>query len=351
MTVAEYPLSNPVVAYTKRNYWFYLTPPNVSSTLISIFFSDVFFGWGLLFTVYSLFLNRERPMTIFFLTFLPLAILVEAINNDYLRFSSFLIPLIVVFLAYGLQALARRSALLVCVTISLWALIEKAVTTYPRLDYEHMALANPFDIALFGITVVSVAISYAIRPYFRKQPVILALILRIRSLSERVRGLAQRLHIAKAMGWRGLASVLILVLCIPVFSYNALAPQYSKETSGSDASLVDPQVLPLIQDKSTVLTVELINANFNFYKDVIVISMAQPWILESFLRLQIGNESALIGWLISNRIGYVFVDRGLTAFNTDVFGLFDQLSRSCTNYPQCNVGFDNGRFVLLQITM
>jgi hypothetical protein len=350
MTVAGYTLSSPVVAYTKRNYWFYLTPPDVSNTLISIFFSDAFLGWAVLFTAYGLFLNRKRPMTTFFLTVLPLTVLVETVNNNYLRFASFLIPLIVVFLACGLHKLVRKDALLVCVTISFGALLEKAVNTFPRLDYEHIAVGSLFDMVLSGVTVVSVVTLFVIRSHSRNRLVLSGLTLKVRNLSARARNLSARVRIVKSMGLRGLATVLILVLCVPVFSYNVLAPQYSKEVYSSDASLVDPQVLPLIQDRSTVLTVELINTNFNFYKDVVVISMAQPWILESFLRLQIANGTALVTWLVSNGISYVFTDRGLTAVNKDVFGLFDQLSRSCYSYPQCNVRFDNGRFVLLQIT-
>jgi hypothetical protein len=351
MTLASYPLSSTVLAYTKRNYWFYLTPPDVSTTIVSIFSSDMFLGWGLLFTAYGLFLNRNRPVTTFFLTVLPLIILVETVNNNYLRFAAFLVPLIVVFLASGLHTLIRKDALLVCVTISFLALLEKAATTFPRLDYEHMAIANPFDLAVFGITIFLATMISGIKTRFGIQLASSTLSLRARNLSMRAQQLFTRVRIVKSMGWRGLASVLILVLSVPVFSYNVLAIQYSKELYSSDASIVDPQVLPLIQDKSTVLTVELINTNFNFYKDVVVISMAQPWILESFLRLQIANETALVAWLVSNGIGYVFTDRGLTAVNKDVFGLFDQLSRSCYNYRQCNVRFDDGRFVLLKITM
>jgi hypothetical protein len=230
------------------------------------------------------------------------------------------------------------------------ALLEKAVTTFPRLDYEHMAVANPFDLAVFGITIFLAVVIYPIKRRFGIQLGSSTLTLRLRHLNMRARKLSTRLRIVKLMGWRGLASILILVLSVPVFSYNVLAIQYSKELYGGDASIVDREVLPLIQVKSTVLTVELVNTNFNFYKDVVVISMAQPWILETFLRLQIANETALVAWLSSNKIGYVFADRGLTSGNKDVFGLFDQLSRSCGNYPQCNVRFDDGRFVLLRIT-
>ena len=146
-----------------------------------------------------------------------------------------------------------------------------------------------------------------------------------------------------------MASLLILALCVPLLSYNVLAIQHSGEIYSVNVTLVHQQVLPLIQDKSTVLTVELVHADFNFYKDVVIIPIAEPWVLESFLRLHLANITALMNWLSSNRISYIFVDRDLMSGNQDVFGLFDQLSSSCRSFSQCNPLFDDGRFALLQI--
>src|SRR5207245_3074051 len=56
MTVDNYTLSSAVIAYMKRGYWGYQTPPYVANTLLSIFFSDVFLGWGLLFIASGIFL-------------------------------------------------------------------------------------------------------------------------------------------------------------------------------------------------------------------------------------------------------------------------------------------------------
>src|SRR6266699_4106796 len=112
---------------------------------------------------------------------------------------------------------------------------------------------------------------------------------------------------------------------------------------------MDRGALPLIQDRSIVLTLELVHVDFNFYKDVVVVPMAQPWVLESFLRLQLSNVTSLLTWMSTNRISYLFVDQALTYGNQDAFGLFDQLSTSCSAYSQCNPLDNYGRFVLVKI--
>jgi hypothetical protein len=345
LDVENLSLSSPVLAYMQRNYWFYATPPNIPDTILSIFLSDAFFGWGLLFTAYGLFLGRGRPTTTFFLTALPLTVLVETINSNYIRFALFLAPLILVFLATGLHALTRRIALLVSFSLSLVILISRAVTTLPNLDYEHRALASPLDGALFGITLLFATILYFQRktPRYRLSRYMLAA--RFRSLASRFRPKSRILP-------HKLAVILLLALSVPVLSYNVLAPKYASQINNPDAVLLDQQVLTLIQDKSTVLTVELVHPDFEFYKDVIVIQMAQPWILESFLNLHLSDVPALMGWLGSSGIRYVFVDRDLASANEDVFSLFYNLSVSCSMYSsQCTPLFDDGRFVLLGINI
>ena len=167
----------------------------------------------------------------------------------------------------------------------------------------------------------------------------------------RVQSLNAVVSVLKSVRSRQLVNIAILTLCVLTISYNILTIPHFAEINPTDneAALVDQQVLPLVQAPSTVLMVELIHPNFNFYKDVVVIQMAQPWILESFLRLHLANVTALVTWLSASKIRYVFVDRGLTAGNEAVFVLFDQLSTSCNN--TCVTRYYDGRFVLLEITM
>jgi hypothetical protein len=342
-TLENITLSSPVIAYMQRNYWFYTTPPDIPGTLFSIFFSDVFFGWGLLFTVYGLLLSRGKPAATFFLTTLPLMVLVETINKNYSRFGLFLAPLIVVFLATGLCTLTRRNTLVIGFCLSFVALIGKALTTFPNLDYEHRALANPLDMVLFSATV-AIATAFYIgrrRSLSRFIP---------SRLSLRFYGLTSKIRAYKSISTPKLLGILIIALCVPVLTYNVLSPKYTSQIYNSDVTLLQQQVIPLIQEKSVVLTVELVHPNFEFYRDAVVIEMAQPWILQSFLNLGLSNVTALLSWLRMSGVHYVFMDRDLTSANTDVFSLFDQLSVSYLNYSQCTVQFDNGRFVLLEIS-
>ena len=350
MTVANYTLSSTVLAYIQRTGWFYQTRPDILNTVSSIFFSDVFFGWGLFFTACWLFMNRGRPMTTFFLTLVPLTILVETVNNDYLRLASFLAPLIVVFLAAGVYTLVRRTAVLVAVSLSFLALLLKAFTTLPNLDYEHRAIANPVYMGLFVATLFSAALFYGLTRYRGGQLIASGCAGRVRTFSGRLRSMPTRVPFLGSIGWRRATSLAIIALCISLSSYNVLVNKYSAELYPADARLVDEQILPLIQDRTTVLTIELVHADFNFYKDVVIIPMAQPWVLESFLRLHLANTTNLVTWLTSNGISYMFLDRSLTSGNQDVFGLFDQLSTSCRAFSQCSPLFDDGRFVLLQIS-
>ena len=351
MTVDNYTLSSAVIAYVKRGYWGYQTPPDVPNTLLSIFFSDIFLGWGFLFTAYGIFLNRSRPVGTFFLTALPLTVLVETVNNNYFRFAIFLVPLIVVFMAVGLYTLLRRNASLFAFSLSFAALFEKAIVTLSNVDYEHRAIVNPVDVALFGATAFFMAMFYLPRRYPRVGTISSTLLTSIRSLMARFRRLVAIVSVLKTVRSRQIINIAILALCGLMLFYNALATQHFAEINptDTDAALVDQQVLPLVQAPSTVLMVERVHPNFNFYKEVVVIQMAQPWILESFLRLHLANVTALVAWLSGNKIRYVFVDRGLTAGNEDVFGLFDELSTLCSN--PCVPRYDDGRFVLLEIIM
>jgi hypothetical protein len=351
MTVDNYTLSSAVIAYMKRGYWGYQTPPDVPSTLLSVFFSDIFFGWGLLFTTLGIYLFRGRPVTAFFLTALPLTILVETVNDNYFRFAIFLAPLIVVFMAVGLSRLAPRNALLLAVLLSSVSLYERAITTFPTVDYEHRAILDPVDIALFSATVFLAGMLYFSRRSQVPRIILQSLQDRIRSLILGFRRLVANVHLLRSIDSRQIATGLILAMCILLISYDVLAPPKiaTTNTTDTDAALVDQRVLPLVQAPSTILMVELIHPNFNFYKDVVVIQMAQPWILETFLRLHLANVSTLLTWLSASKIRYVFVDRGLTAGNEDVFGLFDQLSTSCYTLAQCVPRYDDGRFVLLEI--
>lgn len=351
MTVDNYSLSSAVIAYMKRGYWGYQTPPDVPNTLLSIFFSDIFFGWGLLFTACGILLYRGRPEVTFFLTALPLTVLVETVNDNYFRFAIFLAPLIVVFLAVGLNRLAPRNGLLLALSLSFVALYQKAMIIVPTVDYEHRAIANPVDIALSGVAMIFVGGLYLSRRYRRAWIIASKLLDGIRRLIVRFRSLFANVPIVRSIRSRWIATGAILILCVLMISYNVLAPSRAAttNTTDTDAALVDQRVLPLVQAPSTVLMVELIHPNFNFYKDVVVIQMAQPWILENFLRLHLANVSALVTWLSVNKIRYVFVDRGLTAGNEDVFGLFHQLSTSCQTYSQCVPRYNDGRFFLLEI--
>ena len=351
MTVDNYTLSSAVIAYVKRGYWGYQTPPDVPNTLLSIFFSDIFLGWGFFFTAYGIFLNRSRPVGTFFLTALPLTVLVETVNNNYFRFAIFLVPLIVVFMAIGLYTLLRRNASLFAFSLSFAALFEKAIVTLSNVDYEHRAIVNPVDVALFGATAFFMAMFYLPRRYPRVGTISSTLLTSIRSLMARFRRLVAIVSVLKTVRSRQIINIAILALCGLMLFYNALATQHFAEINptDTDAALVDQQVLPLVQAPSTVLMVERVHPNFNFYKEVVVIQMAQPWILESFLRLHLANVTALVAWLSGNKIRYVFVDRGLTAGNEDVFGLFDELSTLCSN--PCVPRYDDGRFVLLEIIM
>jgi hypothetical protein len=353
MTVDNYTLSSAVIAYMNRGYWGYQTPPDVANTLVSMFFSDIFFGWGFLFTAYGILLYRGRPVTTFFLTALPLTVLVETVNDNYFRFAIFLVPLIVVFLAVGLHKLVRRNAFLLALFFSFAALFEKALVILPTVDYEHRAIANTLEVALFGTTVFFMTVFYHPHRYQKVRTVQSTLVACLRRLMARFGSLIATVARLKSVKSRKIASIAILALCVLMISYNVLATQHfgKVEPTETDAAWVDKQVLPLVQAPSTVLMVELIHPNFNFYKDVVVIQMAQPWILESFLRLHLANVTALVAWLSASKIRYVFVDRGLTEGNEDVFGLFDQLSTSCMAYNQCIPRYNDGRFVLLEIVL
>jgi len=349
MTLNNITLSSPVLGYMKSAGWFYSTTPDIYNTLLSISLSDVFFGWGLFFTTYGLFMNRGRPMATFFLTVLPLIVLVETINNNYFRFAAFLAPLIVIFLASGLYTLLRRNAVLVGVSLLFVALLQKAVTTLPGLDYENRAITSPLNVGLFSATLSFAAVFYILRRYRRGLAIPSGYFTRIRTWIGRSNRLSARVPFLGSMGWRQTAGLLILVLCVPVFSYNVLAIQHSAEIYNSVGQTVDRGVLPLIQDRSIVLTIELVHVDFNFYKDVVVVPMAQPWVLESFLRLQLWNVTSLLTWMSTNRISYLFVDQALTYGNQDAFGLFDQLSTSCSAYSLCSPIYNDGRFVLVKI--
>jgi len=349
MTLNNITLSSPVLGYMKSAGWFYSTTPDIYNTLLSISLSDVFFGWGLFFTTYGLFMNRGRPMATFFLPALPLIVLVETIYNYYCRFAAFLAPLIVIFLASGLYTLLRRNAVLVGVSLLFVALLQKAVTTLPGLDYENRAITSPLNVGLFSATLSFAAVFYILRRYRRGLAIPSGYFTRIRTWIGRSNRLSARVPFLGSMGWRQTAGLLILVLCVPVFSYNVLAIQHSAEIYNSVGQTVDRGVLPLIQDRSIVLTIELVHVDFNFYKDVVVVPMAQPWVLESFLRLQLWNVTSLLTWLSTNRISYLFVDQALTYGNQDAFGLFDQLSTSCSTYSLCSPIYNDGRFVLVKI--
>src|SRR5207245_4150108 len=292
MTVDNYTLSSAVIAYMKRGYWGYQTPPDVANTLLSIFFSDVFFGWGLLFTAYGIFLYRGRPVATFFLTALPLIVLVETVNNNYFRFAIFLVPLIVVFMAVGLYTLVRRNVFLLAFSLSLVALLERAIVILPTVDYEHRAIANPVDVALFAAAAFVMAMFYLPQRYQRVQTMRSTSVTIVPSLMARFRGLIAIIAVLKSIRSRQIANISILVLCVLMISYNVLATQHFAEINptDTDAALVDQQVLPLVQAPSTVLMVERVHPNFNFYKEVVVIQMAQPWILESFLRLHLARS-------------------------------------------------------------
>jgi hypothetical protein len=348
MTLDSITLSSPVLLYMRSAGWFSSTTPDIFNTLLSIFFSDVFFGWGLFFTAYGLFINRNRPSATFLLTMLPLIVLVETINNNYYRFAAFLAPLIVVFLATGLYRLLRQNAALVSVSLILIALLEKTITTLPGLDYEDRAIANFPYIVLFSATLSLAAIFYIRRLYPRGLIDRSGYFTRIRNSISRFKHLSAKFPIPSSLGWRQATGLLILVLCVPIFSYNILSTQHSAEIYNSLGQTVDRQVLPLIQNRSTVLTIELVHVDFNFYKDVEVVPMAQPWVLETFLRLHLANVTALLTWLSTNGISYVFVDRALTYGNQDAFGVIDQLSTSCLSYSQCKPLYDDGRFFLLK---
>jgi hypothetical protein len=223
-SIGSLKLSAPVVTYMQRNYWFYSTPPNIPDTLFSIFFSDVFFGWGLLFTAYGLFLSRRKPVGAFFLTVLPLIVLVETINKNYSRFGLFLAPLIVVFLATGLFTLARRNALTTGLSLSLIILVGKAITTFPNLDYEHRALANPIDMWLFSATVVITTMFYI----GRKQ---LSLRVIQSGLVAKFRGLTLKVRIHKSVNVRQLAGIFLIALCVPTLTYNVLSSARTSPSS------------------------------------------------------------------------------------------------------------------------
>ena len=349
-TSASYTLSGPVLEYAQRASLFYQTTPNIANTLASIFFSDVFFGWGMFFTAYGIFKNRGRPPSVFFLTVLPIIVLVETINSNYLRFAIFLAPLIIVFLASSLHELAQKNSVLLGVSLLLAALLDKAITVFPHLDYENKAITTPLNVVLFGATTSLAAVSYILSSNPRCRTAASKFLTRVRNFAATLRSRSARIAFLRSMGWRQTASLLIIALCIPVLSYNVLAPQHSAEIYPSDAQLADQKVLPLIPARSSVVTVEIGYAEFNFYKDVVVIPMAYPLVLESFLRLQLTNVSALVNWLSSNKIAYVFVDRNLTLGNSAVFGLFDQLTTSCTSYSQCTPLYNDGRFVLVQVS-
>lgn len=348
-TVANYPLSAPVLAYAQTTGWFYQTPPDVVGTTVSILFSDAFFGWGLFFTLYGIVHHRGSTTATFFLTLIPLAILIETVNNNYLRFATFLVPLIVVFLSLGLVSLIRKNAFQIGVALTLSALLLKAVTTFPTLDYEHRAIPNPIYVGVFAILVLIATSYFGLTRSLRDRERARFIRNLEGVLRTNLRQVLDKFRYLSSMRWRWVLSIVMIALSVSLLSYNVLTDKYPSETYPADAKFVDQHVLPLILDKSTVVTVELVHADFNFYKNLIIIPMSQPWVLESFLRLQISNTTQLVTWLNSSRVNYVFLDLGLVSSNPAVFGVFNQLSTSCQTLPHCGIAYDDGRFVLIRL--
>jgi hypothetical protein len=123
--------------------------------------------------------------------------------------------------------------------------------------------------------------------------------------------------------------------------------KYLSEIYPENIRQVHLHVLPLLEDGSRVLTVELVYPNFHFYKHIEEVRLTQPWILDNYLRQNINDTQHLIMWLKSERIKYIFIDRWLSG--NPEFSLIMKLFSNSINSNEYSIIWDDGRFALLEL--
>lgn len=340
VSLDTYHFSNPVQAYMARNGWFSTQTIDIPTSLASLSFSDVFLGWGLFFTAYGLWKNRTNPIATYLLSVLPLILFYVSLSGNYFRHALFLGPLVAVFLALGARNLLGRLAIPSILIASSLVLLQRGLTTFSSIDFEHKAILSLWYVP---IAIISLSAFLVIRILEKKRGI---------SYFPRPADVDPSLHSEKRTHFHvsNIAIVLLLLICTSLLVSNLVVAKYTQEVYTNDVVLLNSNVLPLIPVNSKVLTVELVHPNFQLQKTMEVVQMAQPWILENFLREGINNSSALLAWLRSDHIGFVLVDRGLTVGNQDVFGLFQQLPLDCPTLGGCAILYNDGRFVFLKLT-
>jgi hypothetical protein len=151
----------------------------------------------------------------------------------------------------------------------------------------------------------------------------------------------------KTSSWILVPTILSLIFGSTVLIQAGVTEKYISEIYPNDLRQVYLHALPLLKDGTRVLTVELIYPNFHFYKRVEEVRLAQPWLLDNYLRRRLNNTDDLLIWLKLERIGYVFIDRHFSS--NPEFSLVMSLASYCMNKIECSVKWDDGRFVLIEL--
>jgi hypothetical protein len=334
-------LTEEVRQYMQRNLWFVTSNYGLVHTLISVLFSDVFFGWGCLLTAVGLFLIRATPSCSYFLSVLPLTLLVLSFNGMYFRFGLFLVPFFVIFLALGISYIMGRYIFLAHM-ISLPALAHRVFTIFPSIDYEHKILFMEsyvaFQFILFALILLVILL--------RREKIQLRVIMC--STTGRIKFMSKNKNKrVKTSSWILVPTILSLIFGSTVLIQAGVTEKYISEIYPNDLRQVYLHALPLLKDGTRVLTVELIYPNFHFYKRVEEVRLAQPWLLDNYLRRRLNNTDDLLIWLKLERIGYVFIDRHFSS--NPEFSLVMSLASYCINKIECSVKWDDGRFVLIEL--
>ncbi len=334
--------SDPVRTYMTRNSLFVATTPDILWSIASLLFSSVFFGWGLSLTIYGLHRHRRSPVAIFFLSALPMFLVIQSLDRNYFRYELFIGSLIAVFLAIGLLHLLHGSALFVALFASIVTLSLRYIIVFPSLDYEHRVFPDAWQVLLQMVLVSPLLYNALVRRAGRQ-----GLLRMVPTVILRFLPKTSVINLRSFVRSRAIATIMLL-LAMGLLAANVLTLRYAAGIYTQEETQLNQNVLPLIEEKSRVLTVERVHRSLHFYKDIEVLELWQPWHLEEFLHQRINDTSGLLIWLRVNRIKYVLLDMLHVDQNPDVFGVFQGLRR-CAQTIGCTISYDDGRFVLLEV--
>jgi hypothetical protein len=337
-------LTEEVRQFMQRNFLYVTTNYGLVRTLVSVLFSDVFFGWGFLLTTVGLFLIRATPIRSYFLSLLPLTLLVLSFNDMYFRFGLFLGPFFMIFLALGVSYIMGRY-LFLAQMISLLALVHRVFTTFPSVDYEHKVLLMEPYVYFQFILLATILLVILLR---RKKIRLRVIMCRTTSKEGHIKLIGENKNKQlKTFSFILVPTIFSLIFGSTVLIQTGVTEKYLSEIYPEDIGQVYIHVLPLLEDGTRVLTVELIRPNFHFYKHVEEVRLVNPWLLDNYLRRHLNNTDDLLMWLKLERIEYVFIDRHLS--NNPEFLLVMSLASYCMNKIECSVKWDDGRFVLIEL--